>query len=38
MHIAVTVLYNTAVYGLVVAAVVLVGAFMLWVVLKPSWP
>jgi hypothetical protein len=38
MHLAVTVLYNAAMYGLVVAALIVVGAFMLWVVLKPSWP
>jgi hypothetical protein len=38
MHFVVTVLYNAALYGLVVAALVVLGAFMLWVVLKSSWP
>jgi hypothetical protein len=32
MHIAVSVLYNATMYGIVVAAFVLVGAFMLWIV------
>jgi len=38
MHIAVTVLYNVAVYGIVVAALVVLGAVMLWVFLKATWP
>jgi hypothetical protein len=38
MHLAVTVLYNAAMYGLVVVAFLVLGALVLWVVLKPSWP